>query len=154
MMSQADKVAKAKSIRLGVADAVKGIRAIPVIIQRAGLGNEDALEFADLYPEWKVGRNYKVDDILRHEGELYRVNQNHTSQEQYPPGAVGTESLYTHITIDEEGYEVWQQPTGAHDAYEMGFIVKDPEDGNLYESLVDGNVWGPPSQQPGYWEKV
>ena len=153
MLSQADKVAKAKLIRQGVAGAVKGIRAVPAIIQRVGLGDEDALEFADIYPEWHVNRKYKIDDVFRYEGELYRVNQDHTSQEQYVPGAEGTESLYTHITVDEEsGFEVWQEPTGAHDAYEKDFIVKDPEDGNLYKSLVDGNVWGPPSTQPQFWE--
>ena len=68
--------------------------------------------------------------------------------------AEGVESIYTHITVDEEtGYETWQQPTGAHDAYPKDKIVKDPNDGQLYKSTFNGaNVWGPPSASPDYWE--
>lgn len=151
-MTQTDRIRAAKTIRAMVNGAVKGIRAVPAIIQRSRLSDEDALEFAELYPEWKAGRKYAADDVLRHEGELYRVAQDHVAQEQYQPGAEGTDSLYTHITIAPSGWEEWRQPTGAHDAYPEGFIVTDPTDGNAYRCLIDGCVWGPPSQQPQFWE--
>lgn len=35
----------------------------------------------------------------------------------------------------------WRQPTGAHDAYPMGWVVE--HGGQMWESLVAGNVWEP-----------
>lgn len=37
--------------------------------------------------------------------------------------------------------EEWVQPTGAHDAHPLGWIVT--RDGKTYESLVPANVWVP-----------
>ena len=120
-------------------------------MMRSGLDDLDAIEYMELYPEWRAGKKYRADDVFRYEGSLYRVNQDHTASEVYTPDSA--ESLYTKITVDEEsGFEVWKQPTGAHDAYEKGYIVQDPSDGNLYRSAIDGNVWGPPSQMPQFWE--
>lgn len=151
-MTQADRLRRARILRQMTEGAVKGVRAVPSIIMRAGLDDLDALEHVELYPEWRAGKAYKVDDVIRYGGELYRVNQAHTGQEQYLPGSEGTESIYTHITVTPSGWEEWQQPTGAHDAYALGYIVMDPEDGQAYESLVDNNVWGPPHEQPQFWE--
>lgn len=152
MLTQADMIAKAKLIRQGVEWSVKSIRAIPLVMMCSDLDDSDATEYKDLYPEWRVGKKYRTDDVFRHEEELYRVNQDHTAQEQWEPGGEGTESLYTHIAVTPSGWEVWQQPTGAHDAYALGYIVLDEEDGNTYRSLIDGNVWGPPHEQPQFWE--
>ena len=43
----------------------------------------------------------------------------------------------------------WNQPTGAHDAYNTGDIVN--YNGTLYKSLIDGNVWAPDAYPAG-WE--
>lgn len=152
MMSQADKERIAANLRAMTLGAVQGIRSMPLVMMRSDLDDSDAIEYKDLYPEWQVGKKYRTDDVFRHDEELYRVNQDHTAQEQYKPGGEGTESLYTHITVTPSGWEVWQQPTGAHDAYAIGYIVLDEEDGNTYRSLVDNNVWGPPHEQPQLWE--
>jgi hypothetical protein len=45
----------------------------------------------------------------------------------------------------------WVQPTGAHDAYQKGDKVR--YNGNVYESLVDGNVWSPDAYPAG-WQKL
>lgn len=112
----------------------------------------DILKVPSLVPEWAVGVAYEAKQVIKYEGELYRIAQKHTAQEQYKPGA-GTESLYTHIT-QSGGYDVWQQPTGAHDAYSKGTRVWYPTaDSTLYESLIDGNTWRP-DEYPAGWKKV
>lgn len=45
----------------------------------------------------------------------------------------------------------WVQPTGAHDAYQKGDKVR--YNGNVYESLIDGNVWSPDAYPAG-WQKL
>lgn len=112
--------------------------------------DEQALEVKDIYPEYQVDHAYKQGDFFTHEGELYKVNQAHTSASQWEPGSVGTESLYTHLTLNEDGYPIWKQPTGAHDAYNTGDIVE--YNGELYKSLIDGNAYSPDAYPAG-WEK-
>lgn len=46
----------------------------------------------------------------------------------------------------------WVQPTGAHDAYMMGDVVKFTN-GKTYKSLIDNNVWAPDTYPAG-WEEV
>lgn len=116
------------------------------------LTDEQALSIPLLFDEWTVGKKYKKDYIIRHNGELYRIGQDHTSQEQWEPGDEGTAALYSHIEITEEGYEVWKPWDGVSGMYAEGQIVEDPDDGQLYKSKIPNNVWGPPSQQPMYWE--
>ena len=45
----------------------------------------------------------------------------------------------------------WVQPTGAHDAYQKGDKVR--YNGDVYESLIDGNVWSPDAYPAG-WQKL
>lgn len=116
------------------------------------LTDEQALSVSMLFNEWVVGKEYKKGYIVRYNGELYRIGQDHTSQEQWKPGDSGVTALYSRITITEEGYEVWKPWDGVSGMYDEGQIVKDPDDGQLYKSKIPNNVWGPPSQQPMYWE--
>lgn len=111
--------------------------------------DEQALEVPDLYPIYEVDHAYKKNERFTYKGRLFKVNQDHTSAEQWVPGATGTESLYTAITLNEEGYPVWQQPTGAHDAYNTGDIVE--YKAKLYKSKIDGNSWAP-DVYPAGWE--
>ena len=114
--------------------------------------DEQAVEVADLYPEFEFNHEYKQNDRFQYKGSLYKVNQDHTSQAQWVPGETGTESLYTNLMLDESGYQIWKQPTGAHDAYNTGDIVRYPnKDGQLYKSLIDGNVYSPDAYPQG-WE--
>lgn len=116
------------------------------------LTDEQALSVSLLFEEWVVGKEYIKDHIVRYNNELYRIGQTHTSQEQWKPGDEGTIALYSHITITEEGYEVWKAWDGVSGMYAEGQIVEDPNDGQLYKSKIPNNVWGPPSQQSTYWE--
>lgn len=114
--------------------------------------DEQALELDLLFETWVVGMNCKKDHIVRYEGELYRIGQDHTAQEQWKPGDKGTTALYSHINITEEGYEVWKAWDGVSGLYSEGQIVEDPEDGKLYKSKIPNNVWGPPHTFLDYWE--
>lgn len=114
--------------------------------------DEQALELNLLFETWVVGMNCKKDHIVRYDGELYRIGQDHTAQEQWKPGDKGTTALYSHITLTEEGYEVWKAWDGVSGLYSEGQIVEDPEDGKLYKSKIPNNVWGPPHTFLDYWE--
>lgn len=112
--------------------------------------DEQALQVKDIYDEFEIGRKYLQGEFFTYNGELFKVNQAHTSQSQWIPGSVGTESLYTKVVLTEEGYPIWKQPTGAHDAYNKGDIVE--YNGELYKSLIDGNAYSPDAYPAG-WEK-
>ena len=125
--------------------------AIAHIIMRADLSDKEAVNLEMFYPEWQVGFDYKKGWIVQYDGSLYRIGQDHTSQEQWIPGETGTEALYSKIEI-EGNYEVWKAWDGVSGSYSKDQIVKDPTDDQLYRSKIDSNVWGPPSEQPDYWE--
>ena len=114
--------------------------------------DEQALEVPDLYPVYEVDHAYKKDERFTYNGRLFKVNQDHTSAAQWVPGETGTESLYTCLEMAGDGYLVWTQPTGAHNAYNTGDIVHYPTaDDPLYKSLIDGNTTVPGSDER-WWE--
>lgn len=123
-------------------------------IAGATLDDEQALVCVRLYRPWEVGKAYAVGDFLTYgvngvgDPQLYKVAQAHTSQADWTPNA--TPALYTAIGLDDEGYPVWAQPTGAHDAYNTGDVVN--YNGVLYESLIDGNVYSPDAYPAGWAE--
>lgn len=106
-----------------------------------------------LFKKWTVGETYYHKEIVRYDdGELYRIGQPEiTASDVYKPGDTGTESIYSHITIDEEGYEEWKPWDGVSGIYQQDQVVRDPDDGNLYISTIPNNVWGPPHSMPAYW---
>ena len=127
--------------------------AMPSIIMRANLSDAEAVKYADLYPEWTVGETYKLDWIVSYEGELYRIGQpSITASETYLPGATGTESIYSHIKVDEEGYEYWKAWDGITGLYNVGDIVRDPEDEQLYICISPNCTYGPPHSVPSFWK--
>ena len=118
----------------------------------ASLSDEEAMEVATIYDPWVVGKSYSVGEFVTYgensvgDPQLYKVVQAHTSQADWTPDA--TASLFTAIGLDDAGYPVWSQPTGAHDAYNKGDIVD--YNGTLYRSLIDGNVYSPDAYPAGW----
>ena len=116
------------------------------------LDDKKAMEVATVFDPWEIGKSYAVGDFLNYgvnsvgDPQLYKVAQAHTSQADWTPNA--TPALYTAIGIDDSGYPVWAQPTGAHDAYNTGDIVN--YNGTLYRSLIDGNVYSPEAYPAGW----
>lgn len=122
-------------------------------IAGATLTDEQALICVRLYSKWEIGKNYKVDDFFVYgqngvgDPQLYKVVQAHTSQAEWTPDL--TPALYAAVGLDDGGYPIWAQPTGAHDAYNYGDIVN--YNGTLYKSKMDGNVYSPDGYPAG-WE--
>lgn len=119
----------------------------------ASLTDEQALEVATVYDAWKSDTAYTAGQFITYgengvgDPQLYKVVQAHTSQADWLPDK--TPALYTAIGLNEEGYPVWSQPTGAHDAYNKDDITE--YKGVLYRSLIDGNVYSPEAYPQG-WE--
>lgn len=118
----------------------------------ASLDDEKAMEVATIYDAWEFDKTYAVGDFFTYgtnavgDPQLYKVNQAHTSQADWLPDV--TPALYTAIGLDDNGYPIWSQPTGAHDAYNTGDIVD--YNGTLYESLIDGNTYSPEAYPAGW----
>lgn len=122
--------------------------ALSYIVQNMDdFSDDQALQIAELYPAWHVDVNYRVGQIVRHEGSLYRCAQAHASQSEWTPDA--SASLWSAISFAENGVENWVQPTGAHDAYNVGDHVmhNDVE----WVSLINGNTWEPSDAVPTLW---
>lgn len=116
------------------------------------LDDEKAMEVVAVFDPWQIGKAYAVGDFLTYgvngvgDPQLYKVAQAHTSQADWKPDS--TPALYTAIGLDESGYPVWAQPTGAHDAYNKGDVVN--YNGDLYESIIDGNIYSPEAYPAGW----
>jgi hypothetical protein len=83
----------------------------------------------------------KKGDVITFEGKEYEVIQAHRPQTDWRPDT--TPALYKLVQIAEPGddYPQWVQPTGGHDAYNIGDRVV--WNGNNYESTINANVWAP-----------
>ena len=127
-------------------------RKIRPIIEKAvqSLQEADAVEAVTLYPAWDGnGVQYTAGTRIRHDGELYTVLQNHTSQPGWSPKQAP--SLFAKVLIpDPDVVPDWQQPDSTN-PYMTGDKVR--FEGEVYESLIDNNVWSP-SAYPQGWRKV
>ena len=101
------------------------------------LDDETALAGVELFPMWIIGRAYAVDDRVQYGGILYKCVQAHTTQADWTPDV--TPALWVAVSIEE--YPEWVQPTGAHDAYNVGDKVT--YKGNHYVCDINGNVYAP-----------
>ena len=107
----------------------------------ASLGDEDALEAKELFPNWKPDKTYERGIRVRYEDDLYRCEQTHTSQAIYTPDMV--KALWTCVAEPGE-IPVWVQPTGAQDAYRLNDKVHFPtKDDPVYISVIDYNTYAP-----------
>ena len=124
------------------------IHATRKLIRVDELDEEELLDMIDLYESYQVDKLYKVDDIFKYEGKLYKVIQEHASQENWIPSELP--ALYLSM-MPENVIPEWVQPTGAHDAYNTGDKVI--FEGKVYESVIDGNTWSPIDYPQG-WKEV
>lgn len=120
-------------------------RFVQMSVQSANLTDEQAMQIADLYPDWAAMKAYAADEIVKFgvnadgETQLYKVIQAHTSQADWTPDTAA--SLYKKIGFTDNGVSIWTQPLGATDAYMKGDVVS--FENQLWESTVDNNVWQP-----------
>ena len=96
--------------------------------------------------EWVANERVEVGMRRVYDGVTYQVLQAHTTQSDWTPPA--TPALWA---VVQEGPDCpdWVQPTGAHDAYNIGDCVT--FEGQQYVSKINANVWSP-AVYPAGWE--
>jgi hypothetical protein len=140
-----NRLEKAREFRKRI-DA--NLQATRKLIRVDELSEEELLDMIDLYENYYTYHNYEVGEIFQYEGKLYKVIQEHTSQDDWIPSELP--ALYLNIMPNSVIPE-WVQPTGSHDAYNIGDKVI--FNGVVYESIIDGNTWSPVDYPQG-WEEV
>lgn len=88
---------------------------------------------------------YPLGAKVLYEGDVWEstINAN-----VWAPGVTGWKNL---TGTTPETYAAWVQPTGAHDAYNIGDKVI--FNGHLWESLINANVWSP-TVYPAGWRDL
>lgn len=89
-------------------------------INTLAVDDQTALRMIAFYPAWESGKAYAAGDKMVSGGKLYKVLQEHTSQETWVPGAAGTESLYARIDEEHDGTKYDPIPYNGNMALENG----------------------------------
>ena len=137
-----NRLEKAREFRKRI-DA--NLQATRKLIRVDELDENELLDMIDLYESYEIGKSYQADDIFKYEGKLYKVIQEHTSQANWVPSELP--ALYLNLMPDNVIPE-WVQPTGSHDAYNIGDKVI--YEGQVYESTIDNNTWNPIDYPQGW----
>ena len=113
---------------------------IESFVKLRGLATDEmSLQVLNLNPTWKVNIAYTVGDRVLYDEILYKVLQDHTSQERWTPK--DSPSLFAKVLIpNEDVIPEWEQPDSTN-PYMMGDKVV--YEGEIWESTVDNNVWSP-----------
>lgn len=116
----------------------------------AVLSDDVALLIPEVYPVWSGNSvEYKKDMRVTYNNVLYKVLQNHTSQETWTP--TSAPSLFAKVLTSTTGEILeWEQPDSTN-PYMKGNKVKFK--GKIYESLIDNNVWSP-EDYPAGWKEI
>lgn len=115
----------------------------------AVLSDDVALLIPEVYPVWSGNSvEYKKDMRVTYNSVLYKVLQDHTSQETWTP--TSAPSLFAKVLTSEGEILEWEQPSSTN-PYMKGDKVK--YNGKVYESVIDNNVWSPEAYPQG-WKEV
>lgn len=136
-----------------IIDRARELRAKIEELATDHIDDSDATSYTELFPLWDGnGKDYKTGDRVRFNGILYKVLQDHTSQPDWTPEAAP--SLFAEVLIpDPEVIPVWKKPDSTN-PYMTGDKVHYPdENGPVYESTIDNNVWSP-EEYPAGWKEV
>ena len=127
----------------------KSLYKIGKIVANQVTDDEVALEIKEFYDIWTMGVNYKVGQYITYNDILYKVLQDHTSQENWAPDV--SPSIFANVLTSLDGTpKEWVQPDSTN-AYMTGDKVI--FEGNVYESVIDNNIWSP-SAYPAGWKLV
>lgn len=113
------------------------------------LDDETAEQNAYVFPLWAVGVEYKKDFKVRYNDVVYKVLQDHTSQEDWTPDVAVSLFVKVHKQDPQDEYPEYEQPT-AENPYMKGDKVT--FEGEHYICLIDNCVWSP-KEYPQGWEK-
>jgi len=111
--------------------------------------DEEAVERPILFPNWKSGKEYTINERVRYGGRIFKVLQNHTSQDDWTPSRAP--SLFAEILTSEDGEpQEWQQPSSTNPYLTGDKVIYK---GSIYESLIDNNTWSP-EDYPDGWKLI
>lgn len=68
--------------------------------QTDAMTDEEILNYPDFVEKWKSGKTYFVGKRLEHNGTIYKVLQDHTSQDDWTPDV--SPSLFSKVLIPDE----------------------------------------------------
>lgn len=118
-----------------------------LVTMRESATDEMALAAPAIYPAWRSGVAYKTGQRVMFDGTLYKVLQDHDAQANWTP--VDAPSLFAKVLIPVEGeIPAWEQPDSTN-PYMTGDKVS--HNGQIWESLVDNNVWEPTESNATLW---
>lgn len=118
------------------------------LIREDSITKEEMLQLISIYPNYEVGKAYKIGDIFAYNEQMFETIQAHTSQADWLP--ISTLALYKNKTPSVV-IPNWVQPIGSTDAYKIGDKVI--FEGKTYESLISANVWSP-TGYPAGWKLI
>lgn len=106
----------------------------------SSMTDADALLYTELYPNWSgEGVSYTAGDRVRYGGKLYKVLQDHMSQQYWTPE--DAPSLFAEVLTSEDGTILeWVQPNSTN-PYMTGDKVT--HNNKTWASMIDNNVWEP-----------
>lgn len=103
------------------------------------LPDEEILNVPCFVEKWKAGISYTIGKRVKYNDVIYKVLQDHTSQEDWTPD--NTSSLFAKVLIpDENVVPEWEQPESTN-PYMKGDKVT--HSGKSWISTIDNNVWEP-----------
>jgi hypothetical protein len=108
------------------------------LIRADELSEAELAEMVNIYPLFSAGVTMTPGYFVRYMGQLYEVIQEHTSQNDWTPDV--TPALFNRV-MPEGVIPEWVQPTGAHDAYDVG--AKVIHNGMVWVNDVAANTWEP-----------
>ena len=114
--------AKARAEQNPVAETARAASIAFVVMAEAGqIDDVTATENVEQFAPWAYPIAYKKGNIRRYGSDLYRCNQDHTSQADWTPAAAA--ALWSKIGDPAEEWPEWSQPVGSTDAYAKGAKV-------------------------------
>ena len=105
-------------------------------INTLSVDDATALRMVAFYPPWESGKAYTAENgcpvgykVVR-DNKLWKLRQEHTSQDNWAPGATGTESLWEEICEQHDGTKYDPIPYSGNMALQNGLYYT--QDGALY----------------------
>jgi len=93
----------------------------------------------------------EINRVYAYGAKMVKCLQSHNRMHFTPEE---TPALFLIIEPTGADYPIWKQPTGAHDAYNIGDKVHFPTITDpVYESVINANVWSP-QIYPAGWKKL
>ena len=108
---------------------------------------DDLAQFSvAMYPHWKDDAHYDVNYRVQYNDVVYKCLQSHDAQPTCTPA--DAPSLWAKVLVPSpDVIPDWEQPDSTN-AYMTGDKVR--YNGNVYESLIDNNVWSPDAYPQGW----